>query len=119
MVLVDTSVWVQHLRRGEARLAALLSAGEVLCHPFVIGELACGHIRRRNEIFRLLSALPSVDEATHDEVLDFIERRRLQGKGLGLIDMHLLASCVLAGKPLWTLDARLARAASQIGVNAH
>jgi len=119
MVLVDTSVWVEHLRRGEARLAALLSAGDVLCHPFVIGELACGHIRRRTEILGLLSALPSVEEATHDDVLDFIERRRLQGKGLGLIDMHLLASCALARRPLWTLDARLTRAASQIGIDAH
>jgi len=116
---VDTSVWVEHLRRGEARLAALLRAGEVLCHPFIVGELACGHLRRRKEILSLLSALPSVDEAAAAEVILFIERHRLQGKGLGLIDMHLLASCALAKKPLWTLDARLAGAASQIGINAH
>ena len=118
MVLADTSVWVEHLRRGEARLAALLGAGDVLCHPFVIGELACGHLIRRPEILGLLSALPSVEQATHDEVLSFIEQQRLQGKGLGLIDVHLLASCTLARKRLWTLDVRLARAASQLGVGA-
>ena len=119
MILADTSVWVEHLRRGEPWLAGRLGAGDVLCHPLVIGELACGHLRRRAEILGLLSALPSVDEATHDEVLLFIERHKLQGKGLGLIDMHLLASCALAKKPLWTLDARLARAASRIGIDAH
>jgi len=118
MLLADTSVWVEHLRRGEPRLAALLEAGDVLCHPFVIGELACGHLGRRSEILGLLSALPSVDEAAHDEVLSFVERHRLQGKGLGLIDVHLLASCALARKRLWTLDVRLARAASQLGVGA-
>jgi len=115
MVLADTSVWVEHLRRGEPRLAALLEAGDVLRHSFVIGELACGHLRQRAKILGLLAALPAVDEATHDEVLVFIERHKLQGRGLGLIDMHLLASCALAGSPLWTLDARLARAGSQIG----
>lgn len=118
MILVDTSVWVEHLRRGETRLAELLGAGEVLCHPFIAGELACGHLRRRAEILGLLAALPPVDAATHDEVLGFIERHKLQGKGLGLIDMHLLASCALARKPLWTFDARLAKAASQIGIDA-
>ena len=119
MVLVDTSVWVEHLRRGEPRLAGQLGTGDVLCHPLVIGELACGHLRRRAEILGLLSALPSIDEATHDEVLAFIERYKLQGKGLGLIDMHLLVSCALEKRPLWTLDARLARAASQIGIGTH
>ena len=116
MVLADTSVWVEHLRRGEPRLAALLQAGDVLCHSFVIGELACGHLRQRAKILGLLAALPSIDAATNDEVLVFIERHKLQGKGLGLIDMHLLASCALAGNPMWTLDARLAKVASQFGV---
>jgi predicted nucleic acid-binding protein len=116
MVVADTSVWVEHLRRSEPRLAALLKAGDVLCHPFVVGELACGHLRRREEILGLLSALPSVDAAAHVEVLAFIERHRLQGKGLGLVDMHLLASCALAGRPLWTLDLRLAGAAARLGL---
>ena len=118
MVLVDTSVWVEHLRRGEPRLVELLGAGEVLCHPFIIGELACGHLRRRVEILSLLSALPSISEASHDEVLHFIERQKMQGKGLGLIDTHLLASCALTKTRLWTIDARLAGAAAQIGIGA-
>ena len=85
MVLADTSVWVEHLRRGEARLAALLEEVEVLCHPFVIGEIACGQSRNRSGILDLLRALPSVDRAGDDELLEFIERNRLQGKGLGLV----------------------------------
>ncbi|MBI2901254.1 MAG: type II toxin-antitoxin system VapC family toxin [Planctomycetes bacterium] len=116
MVLVDTSVWVDHLRRGDAVLASLLHAGEVLRHPFVVGELACGGIRNRSRILRLLQALPAVPKAQDDEVLLFIDRHRLAGAGLGLIDMHLLASCLLAGAALWTRDARLAGAAAKLGL---
>jgi len=115
VILADTSVWVEHLRRGEPRLVSLLDAGEVLCHPFIVGELACGNLRRRGEILDLLGALPTLDKADDDEVLHFIAAHRMQGRGLGLVDMHLLASCALARKPLWTLDARLAKAAAQIG----
>ena len=115
MVLVDTSVWVEHLRRGESRLAALLEETEVLCHPFVIGEIACGHLRNRTGILELLKTLPSVDRESDGEVLEFIERNRLQGKGLGLIDVHLLASCVKARQPLWTLDARLGKSSAVLG----
>ena len=97
MVLVDTSVWVDHLRQGDAILASLLEAGEVSCHPFVVGELACGAIRNRSQILRLLLALPTLAKADDDEVLAFIDRHRLMGSGLGLIDVHLLASCLLAG----------------------
>lgn len=113
---MDTSVWVEHLRRGEPDLASLLAAAEVLCHPFVAGELACGHLRQRTEILGLLAALPSVGEATHDEVMHFVDRHKLQGKGLGFIDMHLLASCALAKRTLWTFDSRMAKAATQIGI---
>ena len=116
MVLVDTSVWVEHLRRGEARLAALLDDAEVLCHPFIIGEIACGHLRNRTGILDLLAALPSVDRAGDDAVLEFVGRNRLQGKGLGLIDMHLLASCMIARQPIWTVDARLAKSATELGL---
>jgi predicted nucleic acid-binding protein len=119
VVLADTSVWVEHLRRGDARLSALLVAGDILCHPMIVGELACGHIRRRAEILGLLAALPSVGEATHDEVLSFIDSHRLQGKGLGIVDMHLLASCAMAREALWTHDTRLATAAARLGVGAH
>ena len=116
MVLVDTSVWVEHLRRGEPRLAALLAESDVLCHPFVAGELACGHLRNRGEILDLLEALPSLAKAGDSEVLGLIGRNRLQGKGLGLIDMHLLASCVLTRRQLWTLDAKLGKAAAALGL---
>ncbi len=116
MILAETSVWIEHLRRGEPRLAAHLEAGEVLCHPFVVGELACGNLRRRSEILGLLTALPGVGKVDDDEALAFIARHRLQGKGLGLVDVHLLAACALARRPLWTLDARLAKAAVRLGL---
>ena len=119
MVLVDTSVWVEHLRRGEPRLASLLGAADVLCHPFIIGELACGNLRNRREILGLLAALPSLRKASDDEVLLFIGRNGMQGKGLCLIDMHLLASCALAGRPIWTLDRKLEEAAAEVGVGTH
>ena len=116
MVLVDTSVWVDHLRRGTPALAVLLADGEVACHPFVIGELACGNLRNRSEILALLPSLPSIPEVAHEELLRFIEGHRLMGRGLGLIDVHLLASAQLAAIPLWTLDRRLREAA--IGLHA-
>ena len=111
MILVDTSVWVDHLRRGSRDLATLLRDDDVACHPFVIGELACGHLRNRNEMLTLLAALPSLPKVDDDEVLTFIEDHRLTGAGLGLIDIHLLASCRLADVKLWTRDNRLAVAA--------
>ncbi len=116
MILVDTSVWVDHLRRGNSRLAELLLAEQVVCHSFVIGELACGSIRNRAEVLRLLSALPSVQKVEDAEALDFIEQQKLMARGLGLVDVHLLASCVLAGVGLWTRDKRLAQAALQLGL---
>lgn len=119
MVLVDTSVWIEHFRRGLPRLRAMLEATEVLCHAFVIGELACGNLGNRREILDLLAGLPGLDRASDEEVLRFIEAHRLYGKGLGLIDMHLLAACHSAGTALWTLDKRLAGTASGIGVSAH
>jgi predicted nucleic acid-binding protein len=117
MVLVDTSVWVDHLRRGNADLAELLGADEVACHPFVIGELACGNLRNRSEVLSLLAALPAMAKVNDEEVLAFIERHKLAGSGLGLIDVHLLASCMLAKARLWTRDARLAEAAGKVGLN--
>jgi len=115
-VLVDTSVWVDHLRRGNERLAGHLDRGEVECHPFVIGELACGHLRNRAEILSLLRALPLAQPADHEEVLAFIESSRLMGRGLGWTDMHLLASARLRRTALWTLDRRLAATARVLGV---
>lgn len=116
MTLVDTSVWIEHLRRGDARLSRLLGSAMVSCHPFVLGELAMGSLKNRAEILTLLDKLPEVAVATHDEVLTLVERHRLAGRGLGWIDAHLLASARLARSPLWTLDRRLADAARALGV---
>jgi predicted nucleic acid-binding protein len=116
MVLVDTSVWVHHLRLGEPNLERLLNDGEVVCHPFVIGELACGNIRNRNEILSLLPMLPLATEATHDEILQFIDRNQLMGKGLGYIDVHLCASAILTGVPMWTYDRRLNETNEGLGI---
>ncbi|MDQ7844267.1 MAG: PIN domain-containing protein [Armatimonadota bacterium] len=114
MILVDTSVWVDHLRRGSAELGRLLEEGEVVTHPFVIGELACGAVPHRREFLTLLSALPSATVAEHDEVLQFVERHRLYGRGLGWIDVHLLASARLSAAALWTLDRPLQQAAAAL-----
>lgn len=116
MVLVDTSVWIEHLRFGHAGLEPLLTAGKVICHPFVIGELACGTLKNRKTILSLLKALPSAVEADHAEVMDFLEKNLLMGRGLGLIDVHLIASAFLSGIPLWTLDKKLGQASSKLGI---
>ena len=113
-MLVDTSVWIDHFRRRNARLAELLEATQVWTHPFVIGELTCGNLSRRAEVLGLLEVLPAVQLANHDEVLAFIAVQRLHGRGLGWVDVHLLASARLAGLPLWTLDRRLASAATDL-----
>lgn len=118
MILVDTSVWVEHLRRSQQRLAALLADGDVACHRFVIGELALGNLRKRAQILEYLSNLPVLAMAEHDEVLALVERRRLMGAGLGWVDAHLLASSILAHVPIWTLDKPLASQARRLGVSA-
>jgi predicted nucleic acid-binding protein len=118
-VLVDTSVWVDHFRKGEALLEDLLSAGHVATHPFVIGELACGNLSNRKEILKFLAELPVAVTATNEEVMHLIERHKFGGKGLGWIDMNLLASALLSNLPLWTRDHRLAVAAKTIGVAGH
>jgi hypothetical protein len=116
MVLVDTSVWVKHLRNGDIALADLLDDGDVLCHPFIVGELACGNLKNRAEILALLQALPMAPIAQHGEVMRFLEDNRLMGKGLGFIDLHLLASSVLSGIRLWTLDKRLHQVSLKLGL---
>ena len=118
MILADTSIWVNHFRRHCDELADLLEAGEVACHPFVIGELACGGIQNRPEILSLLTALPSLTKAEDDELLGFIDRHSLMGCGLGLIDIHLLASCKLDGTALWTNDKKLHQAAEKLQLTA-
>ena len=113
-MLVDTSVWIDHFRRGNPALQARLEAGEVRIHPFVVGELACGNLAKRGEVLRLLRALPTVATATDDEVLMFVARHRLMGTGIGWVDAHLLAAAALTPSALWTLDAKLAREARRL-----
>ena len=116
MILVDTSVWVDHLRGGDAALASQLEAGTVLCHPFVVGEIACGSLSDRGAILALLQHLPTAPVAETDEVLRYIERHKLHGKGIGYVDAHLLAATALSGGArLWTRDRRLHAVARGLG----
>lgn len=117
MVLVDTSVWVAHLREGAVGLDALLNEDHVFCHPFVIGELACGNLNNRVEILTLLQALPAAVHAEHEEVMHFIEKHSLMGKGLGYVDAHLLVAAVLTQAPLWTFDKKLQESSSRLGLS--
>ena len=117
MVLVDTSVWVSHLREGEVGLEKLLIDGEVMCHPFIVGELACGNLKNRLEILTYLQSLPMTILAEDEEVLKFIENNQLMGKGLGYIDIHLIASAILTDVPVWTFDKTLDKIAKKIGIN--
>ena len=119
MILLDTSVWVEHFRNRASAAAAVLEKGAVLVHPYVVGELACGNLARRAEVLALLRSLPNVTVATDDEVLAFIDSRQIAGRGIGYIDAHLLASAFLENTRLWTLDPRLAEVATQLGVAHH
>jgi len=119
ITLVDTSVWIDHLRHGNNRLATLLDAGAVCCHRFVIGELACGTLRNRGELMSLLKALPEAPIAEHEEVLAFISDSKLAGRGLGWIDMHLLASALIGNCSLWTFDKALASAAVELKLTSN
>jgi len=118
MILVDTSVWVDHLRTGEAGLVTLLNEGSVLTHPFVIEEVACGNLSRRKEVLDLLRALPVAPLAEHEEVLNFIASERLYGRGLGAVDAHLMASARLARAKIWSRDKALSRAAKRLNLLA-
>ncbi|MBI2860527.1 MAG: type II toxin-antitoxin system VapC family toxin [Chloroflexi bacterium] len=117
MVLVDTSVWVLHLREGNAKLEKLLNSGRVMCHRFIIGEIACGNIKNRTQILTLLQLLPLATQAKHEEVMEFIEANKLMGRGLGYIDMHLSASARLTGIPIWTLDKKLDETTRELGIS--
>ena len=116
MILVDTSIWIDHFRRKNTQLVSLLHAGHVHCHQFVIGELACGQLRQRSDILYYLSNLPHATTVRHEEALELVEQRRLHGSGLGWIDVHLLAAAVIDGLRLWTADKALVDAAKKVGV---
>ena len=117
MILVDTSVWVDHFRVGDKALTDLLLRNRVVAHPFVIGELACGNLKDRNHVLGLLANLPKAAVASEQEILLFIEKRQLMGRGIGFIDVHLLAAVFLSEDlALWTKDKRLAALAEALGV---
>lgn len=116
MILVDTSVWIDHLRKSNAELVALLGRGVVCIHEFVIGELACGNLRNRPEILAYLRNLSRTPVASMEEMLLFMDRRKLMGRGLGYVDANLLASSAIGGAPLWTMDKSLHTAASECGL---
>ena len=116
MVLVDTSIWIDHFRKVSGKLASLLEAEEVAIHPFVLGELACGNLSNRKEIIALLHALPDAVKVEDDELLWFIERHHLMGRGIGLIDAHILASCCVDSCLLWTRDKRLHVVAKEMNI---
>ena len=119
MILVDTSVWVDHLRKGDQVLARLLDATQVLSHPFIVGELALGDLRQRDLILRTLQDLPQAVVASPGEVLHFIDRHALAGSGAGYVDAHLLAASQLtAGATLWTRDKQLHGIAERLGLAA-
>jgi len=117
MILADTSVWIDHLRKGNRRLADYLGEGSVLCHQFIIGELACGNLKNRTEILGMLESLPSVKVAEHYEALQLISKHKLHGKGIGWIDVHILASAFLTNCKIWTLDRPLLKVAKALDIS--
>ncbi|GGK30229.1 type II toxin-antitoxin system VapC family toxin [Salinarimonas ramus] len=119
MICADTSVWVDHFRAGDERLMALLAEERIGMHPFVIAELMLGSLRNRHAVREMLEDLPELIVAGDTEIIPFIERSRLFGRGIGFVDAHLLAGvCLTPGAKLWTRDKRLARAASDLNVAA-
>jgi predicted nucleic acid-binding protein len=116
MVIVDTSIWVDHFRSGNKHLEKLLLNDEVICHEFIIGELACGNLKSRSEILTLFQALPHAPTIDHQEFLHFIEKHHLMGRGIGLVDIHILASAQLANESIWTADSRLKAAAKSLNL---
>ena len=118
MILVDTSIWIDHLRTGDDELIGLLNDNDVLAHPWIAGELALGYLSRRTEVLALIQNLPQATVATHDEVLALIDRHQLFGIGIGYVDAHLLAATMLTpGARLWTRDKRLTSTAAGLGIS--
>ena len=117
MILVDTSVWIDHLHYADEELKELLLSVQVCIHPYILGELSCGNISNRKEILSLLDALPRIDSVLDEEVFILIEDRKLFGKGLGFIDVHLLASAMIHHVPIWTRDKALKQVAGEFGID--
>ena len=113
-MIVDTSIWVAHFKRSHPRLGELLDKTQVMCHDFIVGELACGNLNNRRRILNLLEVLPRAPLLSQKEVLHFVEQHSLMGTGVGFIDVHLLASARLSNIPLWTLDKSLQRLATKL-----
>ena len=117
MILVDTSIWVDHLNKSDDDLIKLLNSGRVCIHPFIIGELSCGNIANRSEILVLLNALPRIEPALEDEVFILIENKNLYGIGLGFVDVHLLASALVHNVKIWTRDKNLKKSAKKLVIH--
>ena len=116
LILVDTSVWIKHLREGDKDLTLLLENGLVACHPFIIGELACGGMKNRNEIINLLNDLPLASQLEHDEIMEFIDNRKIMNQGIGYVDTHILGSAIVSETRLWTLDKSLRKIAEKLSI---
>lgn len=114
MILADTSIWIEHFRKNERQLANLLLENRVCIHPMIIGEIACGSLRQRGEVLPLLKLLPFIEVASYDEVMHFVDKRRVFGQGVGWIDVNLLASCLIAGVTIWTNDKSLRKVAQTL-----
>lgn len=119
MILADTAIWIGHWRQFDHTLETLVGRGQIICHPIVIGELACGQFPHRKLVLQSMRNLPQTMQAEHDEVLTLIEHHKLMGIGIGYADAHLLASCLLGEDQLWTIDQRLHEAARRLRVHAH
>lgn len=120
MILADTSIWIDHLRGSKSEMQKLLGAGQIVMHPFVVGEIALGSLKHREKTFALMESLWQVKVAQLDEVRHMIEAHSLYSKGLGLTDAHLIASCLLTpGTQLWTRDTALDRSAKSLGIDAN
>ena len=116
MILVDTSVWVDHLNRTESELVKLLNSAMVCTHPFIIGELSCGNISKRSEILNLLNSLPRIEPAFEEEVYTLLDDKKLYGIGLGFVDIHLLASALINHVIIWTTDKVLKKTAQNLNI---
>ena len=116
MILLDTSIWADHFRKSDPYIQQLLNGTQIAMHPMVAGELACGHLKNRRQSLILWQVMPQAKQATHQEVMQLIESNQLMGRGVGFIDFHLIASCMLSNLKLWTKDKRLQTIAKELGI---